>query len=68
MALSRRRANAAVDYIITEGNIDEERITARGYGETRLLNRCSNGVNCSEPEHQLNRRTEFTIVKYNENE
>ncbi|RVU01394.1 flagellar motor protein MotB [Mucilaginibacter limnophilus] len=65
MALSRRRANAAVDYIITEGDIDEERITARGYGETRLLNRCSNGVKCSETEHQQNRRTEFTIVRYN---
>jgi peptidoglycan-associated lipoprotein len=64
MVLSRKRANAAVEYIITEGDIDENRIIARGYGETRLVNKCANGVNCSEAAHQLNRRTEFTIVKY----
>ncbi|WP_345950193.1 OmpA family protein [Mucilaginibacter sp. PAMB04274] len=64
MALSRRRANEAVEYIITTGDIDEDRIIARGYGETRLLNRCRNGVQCSEAAHQLNRRTEFTIIKY----
>jgi len=64
MSLSRRRANAAADYIINVGNIDEDRIIARGYGETRLLNRCSNGVNCSEAAHQLNRRTEFTVIEY----
>jgi peptidoglycan-associated lipoprotein len=64
MALSRRRANAAADYIINVGGIDEDRIIARGYGETRLLNRCGNGINCSEAAHQLNRRTEFTIIGY----
>ncbi len=64
MTLSRKRANAAVEYIIDKGNIDEGRITARGYGETRLLNRCANGIQCSDEEHQLNRRTEFTIVQY----
>ncbi|MBS7564429.1 OmpA family protein [Mucilaginibacter sp. Bleaf8] len=62
--LSERRANAAVDYITTVGGIDEYRIIARGYGESRLLNRCGNGVKCSETDHQLNRRTEFTIIKY----
>ena len=60
--LSQSRAESAVEYIINRG-IDKNRITAKGYGETRLLNRCSNGVNCSIAEHQLNRRTEFTIVK-----
>jgi peptidoglycan-associated lipoprotein len=64
LSLSRRRANAAAEYIITVGDIDEDRIIARGYGETRLVNRCSNGVNCSEAAHQLNRRTEFTIIEY----
>jgi peptidoglycan-associated lipoprotein len=64
MALSQRRAKAAVDYITSVGDIDEDRIVAHGYGETRLLNRCANGVKCSEEEHQLNRRTEFTILKY----
>ncbi|RYE18038.1 MAG: flagellar motor protein MotB, partial [Sphingobacteriales bacterium] len=61
--LSQRRANAAVNYIIENSDVDEERIIARGYGETRLLNRCKNGVNCSPAEHQLNRRTEFRIIK-----
>ena len=64
MKLSRRRAQAAVEYLVTVGGIDESRIVAHGYGETRLLNKCGNGVKCSEAEHQLNRRTEFTILKY----
>lgn len=60
--LSQKRAESAVEYIISRG-IDKNRITAHGYGETQLLNKCSNGVECSEEEHQLNRRTEFKIVK-----
>jgi peptidoglycan-associated lipoprotein len=61
--LSQRRANAAVDYMINVGGIDRNRITAKGYGETRLVNGCKNGVSCSIEQHQLNRRTEFAIVK-----
>jgi outer membrane protein OmpA-like peptidoglycan-associated protein len=60
--LSQRRANSAVQYIIDRG-IEKNRITAKGYGESKLLNNCSNGVKCSESAHQLNRRTEFKIVK-----
>lgn len=60
--LSQRRANAAVQYLIDRG-IDKERIKARGYGETMLLNKCENGVKCSHAEHQLNRRTEFKVIK-----
>ncbi len=60
--LSQKRAESAVEYIISRG-ISKNRITAKGYGETQLLNKCSNGVVCSEEEHQLNRRTEFKIVK-----
>lgn len=62
MQLSQARADAAVRYIISRG-IDKTRIKAKGYGETRLLNKCANGVECTEEQHQLNRRTEFTIVK-----
>lgn len=62
MALSQRRAESAVRYIISKG-IDKNRITAQGYGETQLLNHCGNGVKCTVEEHQLNRRTEFKIVK-----
>ncbi|MFK5957856.1 MAG: OmpA family protein [Lutibacter sp.] len=61
MVLSDKRAKSTVDYIISRG-ISPERITGKGYGETQLTNRCSNGVRCSEEEHQLNRRTEFVIV------
>lgn len=61
--LSQSRANSAVQYIIDRG-IEKNRITAKGYGESQLLNRCGNGVKCSEADHQLNRRTEFKIVKY----
>ncbi len=60
--LSQKRAEAAVNYIISHG-ISSSRITAKGYGEQQLVNRCSNGVACSEEEHQQNRRTEFKVVK-----
>ncbi len=63
LTLSQKRAESAVQYIISKG-IDKDRITAKGYGETQLLNRCANNVPCSEAEHQLNRRTEFKIVKF----
>ncbi len=63
LKLSQRRADAAVQYIISKG-IDKKRITAKGYGETQLLNKCSNGMECSEEAHQLNRRTEFKVTGY----
>lgn len=62
LRLSQNRANSAVEYILKRG-IDKVRITAKGYGESRLINDCGNGAVCSEVAHQLNRRTEFTIVK-----
>ncbi|NND62144.1 MAG: OmpA family protein [Flavobacteriaceae bacterium] len=61
MRLSEARAKSTVDYIVQAG-IDRSRITGRGYGESQLLNRCANGVPCSESEHQLNRRSEFIII------
>lgn len=63
IALSQRRANAAVKYIISKG-ISNKRITAKGYGETNLLNNCSNGVDCDDVSHQLNRRTEFKVTGF----
>ncbi|PYF77452.1 OmpA family protein [Pedobacter nutrimenti] len=60
--LSQRRARSVVNYLVSRG-IDRGRMKAKGYGETKLLNRCSNGVKCSEAEHQTNRRTEFKILK-----
>ena len=61
LALSQRRAKAAVEYLISKG-IDATRIKSKGYGEDRMINQCVNGVNCDESSHQLNRRTEFNFV------
>ena len=38
------------------------RITAVGYGESKLINECADGVPCTEEQHQANRRTEFKIT------
>ena len=63
ITLSQNRAKSTYDYIISQG-INPDRITKyEGFGETQLVNKCTNGVKCSEDEHQLNRRTEFIIIK-----
>ena len=59
--LSEKRAQSAVDYILSKG-ITADRITAKGYGEERLINNCKNGVRCTKEEHRMNRRTEFVIL------
>jgi len=59
--LSDRRAKSSMNWLVDRG-IDPARITAKGYGETELVNNCSNGEKCTESQHQLNRRTEFVIV------
>lgn len=63
-SLSQRRAQATVDYIVGIGGVSSNRIKAIGYGETRLRNKCADGVPCSEVEHQTNRRTQFDISNY----
>ena len=60
--LSERRAQATVAWLISKG-IDKSRLTGRGFGESRLTNGCADGIKCSEAEHQLNRRSEFIVVK-----
>ncbi len=59
--LADRRAESAVKYIIEKG-IAKSRITAKGYGETQLVNKCKDNVECTEEEHQDNRRTEIKIT------
>ena len=61
LVLSDARANSAVNYLIQQG-VDADRISARGFGETALTNKCTNGVKCTEEEHQANRRTEFRVT------
>ncbi len=66
--LSDSRAKSTRQYLIDNG-ITAERLTAKGYGESRLVNDCgcepTNASNCSEEEHQLNRRSEFIITSIN---
>lgn len=59
--LSERRAQSTMDWLIERG-IDPSRLSAKGFGETQLLNECANDVECSEEKHQLNRRSIFRIV------
>jgi len=63
LELSDRRAKATRDYLISQGVAPERIESAIGYGETQLLNNCSNGVPCKEAQHQVNRRSEFIITK-----
>ncbi|WP_091897393.1 OmpA family protein [Polaribacter sp. KT25b] len=59
--LSDRRAKAVTNYLISRG-INSSQLTGSGYGESKLLNRCSDGVVCSEAEHAQNRRTTFRVI------
>ena len=61
--LADRRAKSAVAYLVRHG-ISRRRLVAKGYGETMLLNGCSNDVPCTEAEHQANRRTEVQILRF----
>lgn len=59
--LSQGRAESVYYYLVIEG-IEPYRLKAVGYGETKLRNRCADGIECTEEEHQYNRRTEVTIL------
>ena len=60
-ALSDRRAKSTINWLIKNG-VSADRLTGKGYGETQLVNKCSDDVECTEEEHQLNRRSEFIIT------
>ncbi|MFW0738642.1 OmpA family protein [Flavobacterium sp. T12S277] len=59
--LSDKRAKSTRNWLIQKG-VDSTRLTAKGYGETQLVNQCSDGVKCTEEEHERNRRSEFVIT------
>ena len=61
LKLSENRAKATLEWIAKQG-VDRKRLSAKGYGETRLVNGCTNGVPCTEEEHQANRRSEFIVT------
>jgi outer membrane protein OmpA-like peptidoglycan-associated protein len=60
--LSQKRAESAAKYIASRIS-NPSRITYKGYGETKLKNKCADRVKCSEADHQINRRTEFIITE-----
>ena len=59
--LSDRRAASTIDWLVANG-VEKARLTGKGYGETKLVNKCADGVQCTEEEHQANRRSEFIIT------
>ena len=61
LALSDRRAKSTVAHIVANG-VESSRISGKGYGETQLVNKCANGIDCSDDMHQLNRRSEFIVI------
>lgn len=60
--LSHKRIKTVIKYL-TDHGIDETRLIGRGYGESKLLNHCADGVACTEEEHAINRRTEIRIYQ-----
>ncbi|TDO96166.1 OmpA family protein [Flavobacterium sp. 245] len=66
LKLSERRARATMLWLVEKG-IKKSRLTAKGYGETQLVNNCgcepTNESNCTEQQHQANRRSEFLVTK-----
>ena len=62
LKLSESRAKAAYDYVVKRG-VPTNRISYKGYGETKLFNKCKDGVPCTDLQHEANRRTEFIIRK-----
>jgi outer membrane protein OmpA-like peptidoglycan-associated protein len=62
--LSDKRAKAVVRYLRMKG-VAAKRMEAKGYGETELVNKCADGITCTEEEHQQNRRTEIKILELN---
>lgn len=62
LRLSKKRAEAVADYLESKG-ISARRLSTEGMGEAQIRNRCFNGVDCSDKEHEYNRRTEFRFIK-----
>ncbi|MBL7930798.1 MAG: OmpA family protein [Bacteroidia bacterium] len=62
MSLSEKRSNSVVSYFVSKG-IDKSRLKAIGKGEKEIRNRCGNDIDCTDKEHEYNRRTEFRFTK-----
>jgi len=64
LKLSQARAQSAANFLIENEGVDRNFLTYRGYGEVDPVNKCRDGVDCTEAEHSLNRRTELRIVSF----
>jgi outer membrane protein OmpA-like peptidoglycan-associated protein len=62
LKLSDRRAKSSRDYLVEKGIHPDRIVSAKGFGESKLVNECGDGIECSEAAHQLNRRSEFIIL------
>lgn len=62
LKLSQKRAEAVANYLISRG-VSMDRFDTKGLGETELINKCKDGVWCSEEEHAKNRRIEFEFIQ-----
>jgi outer membrane protein OmpA-like peptidoglycan-associated protein len=63
LTLSDKRAKSTQEYLYSQGIAKDRIESAIGYGESLLLNHCSDGVKCSTEEHDINRRSDFIILK-----
>jgi len=63
LSLSDKRAKATQEYLYSKGIATNRILSAKGFGESRLLNKCSNGVKCTDEEHEKNRRSNFIILE-----
>ncbi len=61
LVLSQKRADSTLNWLVENG-IDASRLSAKGYGESQLINKCADGIDCSEEQHQQNRRSEFIVL------
>lgn len=62
LKLSEQRAQSVMNYLVENG-VEGTRLKSLGHGETKLLNKCKDGVECSASEHAINRRIEFEVTK-----
>lgn len=61
--LSNNRAKAAREYLMSKGIVGD-RISPKGFGESKLVNKCGDNSTCTEEEHQENRRTEIRVLNF----
>ena len=62
MRLSSQRSASVKKYLVSKG-IDSNRIVTKNYGESQLLNECSDDVDCPDEKHEVNRRVELKYIK-----